>query len=109
MRFLGKYFSVIVLRRIDSEIRVLSRNAVPSFLCHTLELLARFILIVISELVHTKCYLLCVHCIFSRLATPDSRNPNSIPTFGYRNVLPLNKNASDFQVSSETIFLRALF
>lgn len=108
MRFLGKYFAVIVLRRIDIEIRVLSRNAVPSFLFQTLELLARSIFLV-SELVQTKCYLLCVHFIFSRLATPDSRNPNSIPTFGYRNVLPLNKNASDFQVSSETIVSRALF
>jgi len=37
------------------------------------------------------------------LATPDSRNPNSIPTFGYRNVLPLNKNASDFQEAIEKL------
>ena len=65
MRFLGKYFSVIVLRRIDIEIRILSRNAVPSFLCQTLELLARFILIVISELVHTKCYISFVCILFS--------------------------------------------
>ena len=38
-------------------------------------------------------------CLFLRVANPDPTNKNSIPTFGYRNVLPLNKNASNFQVS----------
>ena len=43
--------------------------------------------------------------IFSRIANPDPKNPNSIPTFGYRNVLPLSKNSSYFQVRNEPIFL----
>lgn len=42
--------------------------------------------------------------IFSRVANPDPKNPNSISTFGYRNVLPLNKNSSDFQVSNDRYF-----
>ncbi|KAM7451541.1 Integrin beta-1 [Porites harrisoni] len=38
-----------------------------------------------------------------RVARPDAGNPNSIPTFGYRNVLPLNKNVSLFQYAIEKL------
>lgn len=66
-------------------------------LCRMLETLALswFKLSVISYV--------CVF-IFSRVANPDPKNPNSISTFGYRNVLPLNKNSSDFQVSNDRYF-----
>ncbi|KAJ7380204.1 Integrin beta-1 [Desmophyllum pertusum] len=37
------------------------------------------------------------------IAHPDPKNLNSTPTFGYRNVLSLNKNASNFQAAIEKL------
>lgn len=38
-----------------------------------------------------------------RFAQPDPENVNSISTFGYRNVLPLSKNASSFEHAVEKL------
>lgn len=73
-------------------------------LCRMLETLAR--LSVLPTLSWFKLSVISYVCvfIFSRVANPDPKNPNSISTFGYRNVLPLNKNSSDFQVSNDRYF-----
>ena len=51
-----------------------------------------------SQVSFLKTYFL--RLLSRRVARPDAGNPNSIPTFGYRNVLPLNKNVSLFQVGT---------
>ena len=107
VRFLGNFLQPSLTEKIGIEILVVRRNL---GLVYFAELRWKhqpglYSLLTLSCFKLSVTSFVCVF-IFSRVAHPDPKNPNSIPTFGYRNVLPLNKNASDFQVSNEPTFLR---